>query len=127
MGMKTILNEFIAYNELKAMVADGRITGARAQMIATYALCGFSNISMIGSQLGILGAMCPKRKATFAKVVLRALIAGCMSCFVTASVAGMLVDEPTACSSTSNCPNYLRIATINETLSPYFPEDSTFF
>jgi len=122
MGMKTILNEFIAYNELKNMVHDGRLQGARAQMIATYALCGFSNISMIGSQLGILGAMCPKRKSTFAKVVIRALIAGCMSCFITASVAGMLVEEATSCHSTSGCSTYL--ANITETLRPYLQNES---
>ena len=122
MGMKTILNEFIAYNELKNMVHDGRLKGARAQMIATYALCGFSNISMIGSQLGILGAMCPKRKATFAKVVIRALIAGCFSCFVTASVAGMLVEEATSCHSVSGCSTYL--SNIADVLGPYVQNSS---
>lgn len=118
MGMKTILNEFIAYSELQKMAADGRLTSPRARMIATYALCGFSNISMIGSQLGILGAMCPKRKTVFAKVVIRALFAGCISCFVTASVAGMLVDVPEACSGSvgAGCVN---ISVINETLYPY--------
>lgn len=63
-------------------------------MIATYALCGFSNISMIGSQIGILSSMCPRRKAIFAKVAVRALVAGCFSCFMTASVAGEERKEP---------------------------------
>uniref|UniRef100_A0AC34GT81 Sodium/nucleoside cotransporter n=1 Tax=Panagrolaimus sp. ES5 TaxID=591445 RepID=A0AC34GT81_9BILA len=120
MGMKTILNEFIAYKELMSMKADGRLKGARAQMIATYALCGFSNISMIGSQLGILGAMCPRRKAIFAKVVIRALISGCMSCFMTACVAGILVSKPEACSSNafSGC---VYLSNITDHLSPYLP------
>ncbi|GMT19018.1 hypothetical protein PFISCL1PPCAC_10315, partial [Pristionchus fissidentatus] len=102
MGMKTVLNEFIAYQSLADMIRAGTLTGARAQMIATYALCGFSNISMIGSQLGILGGMCPKRKAVFAKVVVRALIAGSITCFMTACTAGVLVDIPMSCDPTSN-------------------------
>ena len=60
----------------------------RAQMIAIYALCGFSNISTIGSQLGILSSMEPSRKAVYAKVVVRALVAGSFACFMTACVAG---------------------------------------
>jgi pyrimidine nucleoside transport protein len=120
MGMKTILNEFIAYKELMNMKADGRLQGARAQMIATYALCGFSNISMIGSQLGILGAMCPRRKAIFAKVVIRALISGCMSCFMTACVAGILVSSPEACHSNS-FSNCVYLSNITDFLSPYLP------
>ncbi|CAJ0579166.1 unnamed protein product, partial [Mesorhabditis spiculigera] len=94
MGMKTVLNEFIAYQRLKEMVAEGTLKGARAQMIATYALCGFSNISTIGSQLGILGSMCPWRRGVFSKLIVRALFAGSVSCFVTASVAGILVSKP---------------------------------
>jgi uncharacterized membrane protein len=89
-------------------------------MIATYALCGFSNISMIGSQLGILGAMCPRRKAIFAKVVIRALISGCMSCFMTACVAGILVSSPEACKSNSNS-NCVYLSNITDFLSPYLP------
>ena len=87
-------------------------------MIATYALCGFSNIAMIGSQLGILGAMCPKRKAVFAKVAIRALIAGCMSCFLTACLAGVLVSTPEKCSSTASS-HCVPLANITDVLSPY--------
>uniref|UniRef100_F1L1R8 Sodium/nucleoside cotransporter n=1 Tax=Ascaris suum TaxID=6253 RepID=F1L1R8_ASCSU len=105
MGMKTVLNEFIAYQHLHELMSTGQLTGKRAQMIATYALCGFSNISMIGSQMGILSSMCPKRKSIFARVVVRALIAGIFSCFMTACVAGVLIAEPESCkgSANSNC------------------------
>ncbi|CAD5217687.1 unnamed protein product [Bursaphelenchus okinawaensis] len=51
MGVKTVLNEFIAYQKLNEMVKTGELVGQRARMIATYALCGFSNVSMIGSQI----------------------------------------------------------------------------
>uniref|UniRef100_A0A915B599 Sodium/nucleoside cotransporter n=1 Tax=Parascaris univalens TaxID=6257 RepID=A0A915B599_PARUN len=98
MGTKTILNEFIAYQKLGEMVsADPPLLTARSQMIATYALCGFSNISSIGIQLGILGGMAPSRKPLLSKLAVRALIAGCISCFWTASLAGVLVAEPVSC------------------------------
>ncbi|TKR70710.1 hypothetical protein L596_022698 [Steinernema carpocapsae] len=102
MGMKTALNEFIAYQQLSQWKSDGTLKGTRAQTIATYALCGFSNISMIGSQIGILSTMCPKRKSVFARVAVRALIAGTFSCFMTACVAGILIDEPLSCNSAAS-------------------------
>jgi nucleoside permease NupC len=58
-------------------------------MIATYALCGFSNIGSIGIQLGIMTGMCPEKSAVFARVAVRGLLAGSMSCFITACVAGL--------------------------------------
>uniref|UniRef100_A0A1I7ZQT4 Sodium/nucleoside cotransporter n=1 Tax=Steinernema glaseri TaxID=37863 RepID=A0A1I7ZQT4_9BILA len=91
MGTKTALNEFIAYRHLKDM---RNLLSPRAQMIATYALCGFSNISSIGIQLGVLGGMAPKRKALLARIAPRALVAGSISCFITACVAGILVQTP---------------------------------
>ncbi|TMS35220.1 hypothetical protein L596_002669 [Steinernema carpocapsae] len=94
MGTKTALNEFIAYRHLKDMRDQ---LSPRAQMIATYALCGFSNFSSIGIQLGVLGGMAPKRKALLSRLAPRALLSGCISCFLTACVAGILVETPALC------------------------------
>jgi nucleoside permease NupC len=60
----------------------------RAQMIATYALCGFSNFGSVSIQLGILGTMVPEKKSVLARIALRALMAGSISCFYTACLAG---------------------------------------
>ena len=60
----------------------------RTEVIATYALCGFANFGSIGVMLGGLGVMAPNRKADFAKVVLRAMIAANIACFMTACIAG---------------------------------------
>lgn len=60
----------------------------RAQMVATYALCGFSNIGSIGIQIACLTGMCPEQKQIYPKIAVRALIAGSVSCFITASFAG---------------------------------------
>ncbi|GMT18553.1 hypothetical protein PFISCL1PPCAC_9850 [Pristionchus fissidentatus] len=97
MGIKTTINEFVAYAKLAEMIQDGTLKGARAQMISTYALCGFSNIASIGSVLGVMSTMCPHRMRTFSKLALRGLLGGCISCFLTASVAGILVEQPTTC------------------------------
>ena len=64
----------------------------RTVVIATYALCGFSNIGSIGIMLGALGAMAPSRKRDITKVVVRAMIAGNVACFMTACIAGTFMQ-----------------------------------
>ena len=59
-------------------------------MIATYALCGFSNFSSIGIQIGFLSALVPGKSKLFAKYGLRAMIGGSLACFLTACFAGMI-------------------------------------
>uniref|UniRef100_A0A0N5AE59 Sodium/nucleoside cotransporter n=1 Tax=Syphacia muris TaxID=451379 RepID=A0A0N5AE59_9BILA len=86
-GTKTLLNEFIAYQQMSEMLLQNQLTG-RAQMMALFACCGYSNISQIGSQLGIFGAMAPNRKRSFARMAIRSLVAGSIACFMTAAVAG---------------------------------------
>jgi pyrimidine nucleoside transport protein len=89
-GLKTIINEFKAYQELGILVANGAIS-KRAETIATFALCGFANPGSIGIQLGGLGALAPERKKDLAQVVFRAFISGCVASLLNACVAGALV------------------------------------
>jgi len=95
LGKKTILNEFIAYVDLKDRIEKSQAgTGGisqRAIIIATYALCGFSNISSIGIQIGGIGGIAPERQADLARLGVRALIGGSLACFMTACIAGMLL------------------------------------
>lgn len=95
LGKKTILNEFIAYVDLKELIEKSQAgTGGisqRAIVIATYALCGFSNISSIGIQIGGIGGIAPERQADLARLGVRALIGGSLACFMTACIAGMLL------------------------------------
>lgn len=65
----------------------------RTVVIATYALCGFSNISSIGIMLGGLGAMAPSRKTDLSTIVVRAMIAGNVACFMTACIAGKTMTQ----------------------------------
>ncbi|XP_042864493.1 uncharacterized transporter HI_0519-like [Penaeus japonicus] len=91
-GLKIIVNEFMAYSELSVLIKEGSIS-KRAETIATYALCGFSNISSIGINLGGFSAMAPERRADLASVVVRAMIAGSCATFLTACVAGTLLSS----------------------------------
>jgi Nucleoside permease len=90
-GLKTIINEFKAYQELGILVDAGEIS-QRAASIATFALCGFANPGSIGIQLGGLGALAPGRKKDLAQIVFRAFVAGCFTSFLNASVAGCLIS-----------------------------------
>jgi pyrimidine nucleoside transport protein len=91
-GEKTFINEFVAYTSLSAKVQAGTIT-KRGELIATFALCGFSNLASIGVQVGGLSPMAPHRKRDLVDISFRALLAGCLACFSTACVAGMFADD----------------------------------
>ena len=89
-GIKTAVNEFVGYVEMEKMVQAGQLS-ERAQIIATYALCGFSNFSSIAIQIGGIGSIAPERKGDLARLGLRAMIAGSLACFQTATIAGFLI------------------------------------
>ena len=91
LGLKTVLNEFIAYRELGKLI-DANELSQRSIVIATYALCGFANPGSIGVQLATLSSMAPTRKADFASVAFRAFVSGSMACFLTACIAGALYN-----------------------------------
>uniref|UniRef100_A0A914Z1Z5 Sodium/nucleoside cotransporter n=1 Tax=Panagrolaimus superbus TaxID=310955 RepID=A0A914Z1Z5_9BILA len=103
MGIKTVANEFVAYQHLGQYVTDNALS-PRSAMIATYALCGFSNFQTLGIVLAILGSMVPTRKSLISSLALRALMAGSISCFMTASLAGVLVENPIHCGRAERPP-----------------------
>jgi CNT family concentrative nucleoside transporter len=90
LGTKTVINEFLAYSQLKDMVDGGKI-GERARTIATYALCGFANPGSIAILVGGLGGIDPDRRGELARLGWRSLVAGTLAAFTTACVAGMLI------------------------------------
>ncbi|XP_035317825.1 sodium/nucleoside cotransporter 1 isoform X1 [Cricetulus griseus] len=102
LGIKLFLNEFVAYQEL-SQYKQRRLAGAeewlgdkkqwisvRAEILTTYALCGFSNFSSIGIMLGGLTSLVPHRRSDFSQIVLRALITGAFVSLANACVAGIL-------------------------------------
>ncbi len=91
LGIKTVVNEFVAYLQLSSALSGGTELSPRSIVIATYALCGFANFSSIAIQLGGIGCIAPTRRSDLARLGLRAMIAGTLAAFMTATVAGMLV------------------------------------
>jgi len=92
LGKKTIINEVVAYVDLSAMQnAEVVPLTAKSIIIATYALCGFSNFSSIGIQIGGISALAPNQRKTLTELGLKALIGGTVACFMTGAVAGMLI------------------------------------
>ena len=73
LGKKTILNEFIAYLDLKAMLERGALS-ERAEIIVTYASCGFSNLGSIAIQIGGIAAIAPDRQIERKHLTLRTRI-----------------------------------------------------
>ncbi len=90
LGVKIVLNEFLAYRELGEYIAAGQI-GERAAVIASYALCGFANFGSLAILLGGIGGMAPKRRPEVAKLGLRSILAGTLTTLMTACVAGVLL------------------------------------
>jgi CNT family concentrative nucleoside transporter len=90
----TLLGTRMALNELVAFSMLGTQKGAldpRSFTIATFALCGFANLSSIGIQIGGIGALAPNKKGELARLGIRAMLAGTMANLMSASIAGMLL------------------------------------
>ncbi|KRX40043.1 Sodium/nucleoside cotransporter 2 [Trichinella murrelli] len=100
MGTNVVLNEFIAFQKLGEFIKAGKLS-ARAQMMATFALCNFSNLGSIGIQLGTYASVCAEQRVTVSRLALKAMIAGCAVAFTSACLAGMLVETPQFCNAQS--------------------------
>jgi len=87
LGVKTVLNEFIAFG----MLAEAKATlDPRSVVIASYACCGFANFGSLAIQIGGLGGIAPERRSDVARDALRALLAGSLASFLTAAIAGIV-------------------------------------
>ncbi len=92
MGQKTILNEFVAYfNMAEFIKTNPGAISERAAVIASYALCGFSNFLSIAIQIGGIGGIAPTRRHDIARLGLYSVLAGSLACFMTATIAGVLI------------------------------------
>jgi len=90
LGEQVIVTEFVAYLDLGKHIANGTMDHRSCQ-IASYALCGFANLPSIAIQIGGLSGMAPSRRADFASLGLRAMIAGALSCWMAAAIAGLFI------------------------------------
>jgi concentrative nucleoside transporter, CNT family len=88
LGTRMVLNELVAFSMLGPQRAA---LDPRSFTIATFALCGFANLSSIGIQIGGIGALAPNKKGELARLGIRAMLAGTMANMMSASIAGMLL------------------------------------
>jgi CNT family concentrative nucleoside transporter len=88
LGTRMVLNELVAFSMLGPQRA---VLDPRSFTIATFALCGFANLSSIGIQLGGIGALAPNKRGELARLGIRAMLAGTMANLMSASIAGMLL------------------------------------
>jgi concentrative nucleoside transporter, CNT family len=88
LGTRMALNELVAFSMLGPQRA---VLSPRSFTIATFALCGFANLSSIGIQIGGIGALAPNKRGELARLGFRAMFAGTMANLISASIAGMLL------------------------------------
>jgi CNT family concentrative nucleoside transporter len=90
LGVKTVLNEFLAFRDLGALIEAG-VLSPRSIAIASYALCGFANFGSLAILLGGIGGMAPSRRGDLASLGLRSILAGTLATMMTGCVAGILL------------------------------------
>jgi len=88
LGIRTIMTEIPAYQQLEQMIADGTLQYGRSAVLAGYALCGFAHVPSIAIFVGGISALAPNQTATLSRVAIRALVAATLACLMTAAVAG---------------------------------------
>ncbi|MCG6895907.1 MAG: nucleoside:proton symporter [Thiocapsa sp.] len=89
MGVKTVLNELLAYLELARM--SGTQLTDRSRLILTYALCGFANLGSLGIMIGGLGAMVPQRRDEIVSLGMKSILAGTMATLMTGAVVALVL------------------------------------
>lgn len=91
-GVKTVLNEFVAYVRLSDLLAtDPGALQERSIVLSTYALAGFANFGSVAMQIAGIGELAPSRRDELARLGVRALIGGTLAALMTAAVAGVLL------------------------------------
>ncbi|MHC8507846.1 MAG: NupC/NupG family nucleoside CNT transporter [Rhodospirillales bacterium] len=88
LGLKTAINEFVAYISLSATPVEQ--LSERSAVIMTYALCGFANPGSLGIMIGGLTAMCPERRAEIVKLAPLSLVSGTLATCLTGAVVGLV-------------------------------------
>lgn len=92
LGTRTVLNEFVSFFQLGELKASGALTDKRTIVLLTYAMCGFANIVSIGIQIGGIGSLAPNQRGNLAALGVKAVLGGTIACYLSACVAGMLVQ-----------------------------------
>jgi CNT family concentrative nucleoside transporter len=89
LGVKTVINEFVAFLEFSRGAGEG--LDARSRVILAYALCGFANPASLGIMIAGLSAMCPDRRADFAAMGPASVVSGTLACLMTGAAVGVVL------------------------------------
>ena len=89
MGTKLVLNEMVAYVDLSNLPQQ---LSEKAYLIACFALCSFGNFGSIAIQLGGIGELAPNQRKNLARLGVRALICGTLTCYMSAAIVGILFN-----------------------------------
>ncbi len=89
MGVKTVLNELVAYLQLAGLPPEA--LSERSRLIMTYALCGFANFGSLGILIGGLGAMAPERRDEIVALGMKSILAGTLATLTSAAVLALLL------------------------------------
>lgn len=88
MGTKIVLNEMVAYVDLSHIAST---LDPKSFMLASFALCSFGNFGSIAIQIGGIGELAPNQRKNLARLSIRALICGTLSCYMSAAIVGVLL------------------------------------
>jgi CNT family concentrative nucleoside transporter len=88
MGMKTILNEFIAYVELSKLPADA--LDPRSRLIMLYAMCGFANFASLGIMIAGLATMAPERRDEVVALGIKSIVSGTLATCLMGAIVGVI-------------------------------------
>ena len=87
LGNKLILNEFVAFQDLGSVIQE---LDFRTSMICSISLCGFANISSLGICVSGIAVLCPEKKSTLSRLVLKAMIGGVFVSILSAMIVGLI-------------------------------------
>lgn len=87
LGMRTVLTEFVAYDQLGKLAAEGALS-PRTLLVLSYALCGFAHVASMGIFVGGVAALAPERRGDLAALGLRALVGSTLATLMTGALAG---------------------------------------
>lgn len=92
LGVKTVLNEFLAYLQMSALLRENpHLLSPRSALLTTYALAGFANFASVGIQIGGISTMAPSRRGDLSRLGLLAMVGGAIATCMTACVIGVLL------------------------------------
>ncbi|AHF03787.1 nucleoside:proton symporter [Marichromatium purpuratum 984] len=89
LGVKTVLNELVAYLDLAALPSEA--LSPRSRLIMTYALCGFANLGSLGIMIGALGTLAPERRAEIVALGPRTIVSGTLATLMTGAVVALVI------------------------------------